>query len=265
MYTFPTLNRRVTARHGEMLYNIHDSYVGRSLGHYGEYCEGEISLLRQILGPGDVVVEVGANIGPHTLFFARAAGPTGEVLAFEPQRMVHQLLCANMALNSVTNVRTFHAALSETEGWLPVPRVDYGRENNFGGMGLDRGLPGEEVQVHKLDSFKFPRLKLIKIDVEGMEEKVLRGARATLERHRPFLYVENDRQEKSVSLISTLHEMRYRLFWHRRFLFNPDNFFKNPENVFGNIISTNMLGLPPGVDVVIEGLLPVEEGALPWS
>ena len=96
-------NRLKACRHGWMLYNVNDIYIGRSLDLYGEYSEGEIALFRQFLRPGDVVVEIGAHIGTHTVFFAKTVGPTGVVFAFEPQRVVHQTLCANIALNSLSN------------------------------------------------------------------------------------------------------------------------------------------------------------------
>ncbi|HYH40041.1 MAG TPA: FkbM family methyltransferase [Azospirillum sp.] len=97
-------NRLVRARHGFMLFNRHDTVVGRSLAYYGEYFESEVRLFRQMVRSGDVVIDAGANIGTHTLALARATGPTGRVLAFEPVRLNHQLLCANMALNSLTQV-----------------------------------------------------------------------------------------------------------------------------------------------------------------
>ena len=71
-------------RYGRMLYNVNDVYIGRSLDQYGEYCEGEVELFRQVIREGDVVFDAGANIGAHTVFFARATGPRGIVFAFEP-------------------------------------------------------------------------------------------------------------------------------------------------------------------------------------
>src|SRR5271165_2730364 len=59
-------------RHGTMMYNVNDSFIGRSLDLYGEWCDDEVAVLGQILSPGDVVVDVGANIGTHTVFFAKA-------------------------------------------------------------------------------------------------------------------------------------------------------------------------------------------------
>ena len=91
-------------RHGLVAYNRNDQYVGRSLQVYGEYSELEAQFLAAWLQPGDVVVEAGANIGPVTVPLARAVGPEGRVYAYEPQRLVFQLLCCNLALNELGNV-----------------------------------------------------------------------------------------------------------------------------------------------------------------
>ena len=82
-------------RHGLFAYNVNDSFIGRSLDLYGEWCEAELAILGQILRPGDTALDVGANIGTHAVFFANAVGPKGGVHAVEPQRNAHQLLCAN--------------------------------------------------------------------------------------------------------------------------------------------------------------------------
>ena len=87
-----------------MLYNEHDIYIGRSLDLYGEFSEGECDVFRQLIQPGWTVLELGANIGSHTVFLAKRVGPSGRVIAFEPQRIVFQTLCANIALNNLLNV-----------------------------------------------------------------------------------------------------------------------------------------------------------------
>jgi hypothetical protein len=71
------------------------------------------------------------------------------------------------------------------------------------------------------------------------------------------LYVENDRREKSASLIRTLDTLGYTLFWHRPPLFNPHNFAGNPDNVFGRIVSVNMLGCPKKGSYRMQGFEPV--------
>lgn len=117
-----------------MVYNVHDLYIGRSFDTYGEFSEAEIDVFRQIVRPGDVVLDVGANIGGHTLYLAQAVGPHGKVLAFEPQRMLFQTLCANMAINSITNAYCYNQALGEEHGWVNMPDLDHGSPNNFGAL-----------------------------------------------------------------------------------------------------------------------------------
>ena len=247
-------NRRKVCRHGEMLYNIHDSYIGRSLDLYGEYSEGEIDLFRRIVHAGHAVVEAGANIGAHTLFFARQVGPTGTVLAFEPQRIVFQTLCANLALNSVTNVDCRQQAVGAAAGEIIVPAIDYRREANFGGLALGGHTRGERVPLVTIDGLDLGRCDLLKLDVEGMEQDALVGAAATISRLKPLLYVENDRREKSADLIRCLDSLGYTMYWHTPPLFNPGNFFANPRNAFVNIISRNMLCVHRSRSDRVEGL-----------
>src|SRR5687767_11609897 len=86
-------------KHAVMMYYSNDEYIGRSLDLYGEFSEGETELFQQIVRPGMTVIDAGANIGIHTVYFATAAGPTGRVFAIEPQRVIFHALCGNIALN----------------------------------------------------------------------------------------------------------------------------------------------------------------------
>jgi len=200
-----------------------------------------------------MVVEVGANIGAHTVSLARMVGPQGLLVAFEPQRVIFQLLCANVALNSLFNVRTYQAAAGRAAGTLMVPPLDYAAENNFGGVSLGQAAMGEEVAVILLDSLTLPAVHVLKIDVEGIEAEVLAGARQLIARHRPILYLENDRREKSPALIRLLGELGYACWWHTPALFNPDNFAQCRENIFPGTVSVNLLCLPSDSAMVIQG------------
>lgn len=235
-------------RYGFMLYSLHDIYMGRAFEHYGEYGEHEVALYRQLIRPGQVVIDAGANIGSFTLFFGQAVGRDGLVHAFEPQRVIYHMLCTNLALNRLHNVVSHLAAVGAAPGQITVPKVDYGKTGNFGGLSLTEGGDGEEVPILTIDGLGLERCDLIKIDVQGMEGEVLTGAAETIERFQPLLYVENDLKDKSEALIGQLFDLGYRLYWHTPRLFNPKNFFKREENIYGNTMNINMICLPEGDD-----------------
>jgi FkbM family methyltransferase len=264
-----TVERSVTAvkecRHGQMLYLKGDKYVGKSLDAYGEFSELEVKIFSQFLKKGDVVAEVGANIGAHTIAIAKLVGQTGQVLAFEPQRVIFQILCANLALNGLFNVRTYQAAVGRETGMITVPQINYTTEANFGGLSLGKWDAGENVQVLKLDALNLPALRLLKVDVEGMEAEVLSGAKQTIAKYRPILYVENDRRAHSEQLIELLNAFGYRMWWHLPKLFNPKNFANNKSNLFGEIISINLLCCPKEVPAEVTGLRAVTGPADWWQ
>jgi FkbM family methyltransferase len=240
------LNQLCESRYGPMLFNRHDRFIGRSLALYGEYSEAEAVLLKTLVRPGGVIVEAGANIGVFTVLMAKLAGESGRVYAYEPQRIIHQLLCANIALNGLLNVHTYHAGAGAKEAVATIAPVDYRKDGNFGGVELSPlGATGERVPVLTLDEhFSDRRLDLLKIDAEGMEQAILSGAKRTIETHRPIIYLENDRPGQQASLKTLLEAQDYQLRPHRPPLFNPRNFFKNPHNAFGAICSHNLLALP---------------------
>jgi FkbM family methyltransferase len=236
-------------RHGTMLYNPKDAYVGRSLDLYGEFSEGEVKTLMQLAPEGGVVLDIGANIGAHTVPLAQKVGPKGVVLAFEPQPRIHMMLCANLLMNGLANVLIYSCALGTEKGTAFLPVLDYEQPNNYGAVSVtdapDPRLPARPTRVMAIDDLKLASCALMKIDVEGSEAKVLRGGAKTIMALRPILYVENDRKEKSAELIALLrHELGYELYWDMPALYNPENIAGNAENVFPRVASFNMLCVP---------------------
>jgi FkbM family methyltransferase len=140
------------------------------------------------------------------------------VHTFEPQRLMFQILCANIALNSCANVIARQVACGATSGEFCVPILDPRQSNYFGGVSLETDKAPttgtEAMTLFTVDSLRLPACYVIKLDVEGMEIQVLQGAIDTLSRYRPILHVENDWQDKSAALIGLLLQAGYRLYWH---------------------------------------------------
>ncbi|MBI3513296.1 MAG: FkbM family methyltransferase [Proteobacteria bacterium] len=248
--------KTVVGRHGTFSYLPNDMFVGRSLDLYGEFSEHETMLFQQLLRPGAVVVEAGANLGALTVPIAKAVGPSGKVIAYEPQPVIAALLRRNVSQNGLAQVEVREAALGSAAGSLRVPEMDYRAVENFGGLSLSADR-GSAVPVETIDALKLARLDLIKADVEGMEIEVLEGAAATIARLRPILYVENNRDDRSKRLIATILGFGYRAWWYAAPLFNPDNHVKQPHNVFGDTISINMFCFPQERETAVVGGVPV--------
>lgn len=234
--------RLVDAKRGRFLVFDNDQYVGRSLIELGEFAEFQAELFDLLLKPEAVVVEVGANVGAHTVVLAKRAA---KVLAFEPQRRVFNVLCGNIALNNLDNVECFRAAGGETRGKTKIPTLDFDApKNNFGAFDMDKsalyGTPEDEVDVIPINA----PCDFMKIDVEGWEANVLRGSTPMIKDYRPVLYVENDRKEKSDELISLIQELGYKAYWHVTPLFRKENFHGVKEDPFGGVYSADLLCLP---------------------
>jgi FkbM family methyltransferase len=244
-------------RHGTMMYNVNDAFIGRSLDLYGEWCDDEVFVLGQVLAPGDVVVDVGANIGTHSVFFAKRVTEKGLVIAFEPQRLVFQTLCGNVAINGLTNVTCFMAAAGEARSRLTFPAIDPRQTFNFGAVSGSTDGDGEVVDVVPIDELGLRRCTLIKVDVEGMEARVIAGAKETIARCRPALFLENDTVERSRELLETVESIGYKAFWQIAGYYNPKNFFGNRNDVFARFQpQANVLCVPR--ECPFEGLMPVE-------
>lgn len=253
-------------RHGLYLFNVNDQYCGTMLDKYGEFSEGENDLFRLILKPGMTVVECGANIGTHTVSIAQMVGREGRILAFEPQRSVFQLLCANLALNALEQVEPYWAAAGSTAGHVHVPRLDSNKITNFGGLSLDLSdSRGDRVQLLCLDGFELPACHLLKIDVEGMETQVIRGAEQTIRRLRPIIYTENDRLDRSPELIGVLLGLGYRCYWHLPPYVRMPNYRLATENLFPGLVSINMLCIPHSLDITVQGLRELKSPQDRWN
>lgn len=230
----------VRAAYGPMLIDSNDVVIGRDLKQCGHWCRHEIELLSSLLQPGQTVIDGGANVGSHAVPLARLVGPSGRVFAFEPQRLVFQMLAGNLAMNGLTNVFAYQAGLGRDRCTMQVGFPKF--TDNFGSVRLCPTGEGslESAEVFPLDELELDACHLIKLDVESMEYEAVEGARRTIERHRPVLYLENHESERRVLLIELIRVLGYRQWWHGVASRNP-----------------NMLCLPEESPTQVHGLEPV--------
>lgn len=233
-------------RYGEMTFHQTDRWLGRSLDLYGEWSEGEVELFQQVVRAGDVLIEAGANVGALTVPLAMIAGDTGRVHAFEPQKDNFDCLARNV--ESLRNVTLWPTALAAGKYRISYAAVDLEKVCNLGSTELF--APGVTVPENShltatIDElFPGAGISFIKADVEGMELEILRGAEATIDRCRPILYVEDDREQNSAALRAWMISHGYRLYRHTPPLYNPQNWRGSRVNVFGRTVSINLLCIP---------------------
>lgn len=166
--------------------------------------------------PGNVVYDLGANIGYVSLLLARAAGPSGRVFAFEPLPANQDRLQRNLALNPELKIELIAKAAADKEGTIPFAlhaSDDMGKlQGAFGEASGDRTI---EVQTISLDTFaeQQPAPQLVKIDIEGAELLALRGMAGLLRTARPILFIELHGYEAGRACWELLRAANYRLHW----------------------------------------------------
>jgi FkbM family methyltransferase len=237
----------VDARYGRMFYFPEDDPIGVSLVAYGEWAEVEIQVLSAFIGLGSAVVDIGANIGTHTLAFSRRVGSHGSVRAFEPQRTVLELLERTIAANDCRNVTTVHAGVGRSTGEMLVPAVDCAAHVNVGGVALRRpkgDAREERTSILALDDLALEACHLVKIDAEGMEEDVLAGMAGTIQRLRPVLYVGCNTVDIGAAIFRAIDWPDYRLFLVSTAVYNPENYRGSPKNFFGVACESSLLCVP---------------------
>lgn len=233
----PGFHYLVNGRHGTFLANRNDIYVGGALITYGEFSELETELFAKYVDKDTTVVEIGANIGAHTVWLAKNAR---RVIAVEPQPFIYYTLCAQVVLNSLQNVECVHSAVGEdklNDGAISIPKLDYSQKSNFGGLELDSKSDSRViVPLITLGALMFDwevRGKVfLKIDVEGMELEVLKSGSNWIKEFKPVMYIENDRADKSAELLAYIKSLGYTTESHKPLLFNEKNFFGKKDNKF---------------------------------
>lgn len=215
----------VSSDHGPMIVNRFDynhtfsgDYygVGAQIMETGHYDPRDVQTLKDLLrcrrdhfGDGVVALDCGANIGVHSVEWAKLMKDWGSVIAVEAQERVFYALAGNITLQNCFNARAIWAAVSNVPGELSFPEPDYRAQGSFGsfelkprvgtefiGQAIDYAKPTSTVKTIMIDGMGLERLDLLKIDVEGMEAEALQGGVETIRRCKPILFVETIKSDK---------------------------------------------------------------------
>ena len=167
----------------------------------------ELEKIHKFITPKMTVLDIGANIGNHSIYFASVL-KVGKVYSFEPIKFTASICRENIRLNGLENIITlFEYGLGKCNSKAKIV-FDGSTVNNLGGTALEESENGS-IDIKKLDDLQIPeKIDFIKMDVEGMEASVLLGAKDTILRDRPVLWVEIfDKNYENVNRI--LHSMGY--------------------------------------------------------
>jgi FkbM family methyltransferase len=184
------LNERAVFRYQGARFRLYDTTLTHLMFFHPTRWHGalDLALLRKLLRAGDTIVDIGANVGSHAIPLAKSLGATTQVHAFEPHPRVFAQLQANARLNRLPNLHLYNLALGDHAGEVAFTDV---RSDDYNRV-LPNGAGALTVPMTPLDDFTplaQASITLVKIDVEGYELFVLRGAEATLTR-TCFLYLE---------------------------------------------------------------------------
>lgn len=202
-----------------------NSGVDENIAEHGTWEPQITNQIKKILKPDSIFIDIGANIGYHSLFAATILQNEGKIYSFEPQISIYNQFCASIQKNNFTNIETYNIGLSDHQGEETL----YVREENSGGSTLLM-LPKMEsfhiestqkVPLVTLDSYihKIKKIDLIKIDVEGYELEVFKGGKKMLESYHPIILMEfspvfyiQDHKDKPEQLIDFLKLLGYHFY-----------------------------------------------------
>jgi FkbM family methyltransferase len=207
---------------GPIIYIYPNDYIGRMVYFFGDLDPKLTAFILNNIALGDVVVDVGANLGVITLAVASHLRGTGAVIAFEPVGKIANALEKSCEMNKFTNIKISRSALSDFEGEtkMLVP------EDSLGQSAIsDKGQ--ESVKVNKLDNIDFAPIRsvrILKMDVEGHETKVLAGGLNFIKNFLVDLVIfeshprnENFNLRPEVVLLRSIgygiYELNHRAFW----------------------------------------------------
>jgi FkbM family methyltransferase len=173
--------------------SINKSSVSKSLVFQNDYEFNETSLVKQLIKPGSIVIDIGSNFGWYSIIFSQLVGVSGKIFSFEPVPETYEELNSNVKLNSCKNIKTFNLALGNEEGSVNfgVPEFDgsSGASSQF--LKCKKQI---QVAMRKLDEIieeqNITNINFIKADIEDGELNMLHGSEKILNKFKPDIMIE---------------------------------------------------------------------------
>lgn len=173
----------------------HNDHIGRQIAVKGYYELPMLQFIKNNIPKGNYI-DAGANIGNHSVYFAKECGC--KCYSFEPDIENFKLLIEN---TKGLDVLSYNIGLSDKFDVMGIHR-------NTDNMGMNKLIEGNEISVNKLDSLGIGSVKLIKIDVEGMEYEVVKGAEETIRQFNPALFIETDKPQEILKLLPKNYKIK---------------------------------------------------------
>jgi FkbM family methyltransferase len=193
-----------------------------------------------VVRPGDTVVDAGANWGVHALYLGRLVGATGRVHAFEPHPQVVEELRWHLQRNGMSHVTVHNCGLLDRAGQLPFVLGDNSKTSHIKGPQEGEAQTTTNIPCLTLDEVIEQAapvsLRLIKVDVEGAEAQLLKGAERTIQRYRPHLVVELHNPEQDLEVASLLAQWNYHIQRvDGQSILHLDRSWPDPNGVWGTL------------------------------
>jgi FkbM family methyltransferase len=208
----------ITSDGHKMRVNPFDMYISRDLANWGHWEPHIRNVLQERCKAGMNFMDIGANIGAHTLFMSKLVGPTGRGFAFEPCNSHSSILFYNLMTNNCFNTTVYQYGCSDVEETMYVEErfTLTKKQDNYGGITLQTTKSennDEPIQTRVLDNMNLPRIDIVKIDAEGMEERVINGMRGIIERDKPvfILEIHSSCEERMFALLFSIGYMVSRI------------------------------------------------------
>ena len=195
-----------------------------------EKLEPDLNIIKNLIKPGDSIIDVGANFGFYTFYLSKLVGENGHVFSIEPIPLTFKILSNNVKKLALDNVSLFNCGISEQDGFaiMEIPKFDSGSENYYQAKIVNNvkqasSIRKIKVELRTIDSLLYDyckKIAFIKIDAENHEFQVINGAIKLISHLKPALFVEvsenpDDKHSLAFELFNLLKNQGYSPYYYR--------------------------------------------------